>query len=223
VVSLAFGPDGSRLFSVNGGYGPDAQPLPGEVKVWETESGRDLGTLVRQTTVHRIALAPDGRRLAVAGTDDAVTIWDVDTREKTAVLRGHATRVLAVTFSPDGRRVATGGADRTVKVWGADSGQELLTLSGHTQPVADVAFSPDGRQLASGGFDGEVRLWDGEPLTAQTLVNREAEGLLRYLKEKSLPPGEVLARVRKDPTISEPVRRKALELAEAGDQGGPAP
>jgi WD40 repeat protein len=222
-VGLAFGPDGTRLYSACGGYGPGGEPLPGEVKVWEADTGQELGTPVRQTTIHRIALAPDGRWLAVAGMDDAVTVWDVETAEPAAVLRGHAGRVLAVGFSPDGRRVATGGGDHAVKVWDADSGQELLSLAGHTQPVADVAFGPDGRQLASGGFDHTVLFWDGEPLTAQALVNREAEGLVRHLAGQSLPRGEVLSRIRGDPTVSDAVRRKALELAEAGEPAGAAP
>ena len=43
---------------------------------------------------------------------------------------------------------------------------------------------------------------------------REARGLVEFLFAKSLPAAEVLDRIRRDPTLSAPVRRRALELTE---------
>jgi WD40 repeat protein/serine/threonine protein kinase len=211
VLKVLFSPDGSRLYCSTGGY-RDGQPLPAEVRVFEIPSGRALGTLVRQSTIHRIALSPDGRRLAVTGTEDAVTVWDVESRERVACLRGHSNSVLAVAFSADGHRLVTGGFDHTVKIWSVDSAQELLTLDGHTNAISDVAFSQDGKVLASTDLDGNVHLRDGEPLTAEVLVTREALALWQSIESKGLPGDDQSERIRHDLTISDAVRQKCLEL-----------
>ena len=118
--------------------------------------------------VTAVAFSPDGRRLASAGGDGTVRLWDPATGAELAALTGHDGPVAAVAFSPDGRRLASAGEDGTVRLWDPATGAELAALTGHDGPVAAVAFSPDGRRLASAGGDGTVRLWD--PATGAELA-----------------------------------------------------
>ena len=122
-----------------------------------------------------VAFSPDGARLAAAGDDKTVWIWDTASGELAgAPLTGHTSRVYDVAFSPDGGRLASAGGDKTVRVWNAATGQQIGTpCLGHTGVVYGVAVSPDGQRLASAGGDKTVRLWDaatgqqiGEPLLA---------------------------------------------------------
>jgi uncharacterized protein with WD repeat len=110
-----------------------------------------------------VCFSPDGRRLASAGEDRTVRVWDAASGQELLSLKGHTGAVRSVCFSPDGRRLASAGSDQndqTVRVWDAASDQELLTLKGHTSPVWSVCFSPDGRRLVSAGLDSTVRVWD---------------------------------------------------------------
>jgi WD40 repeat protein len=203
VWSVAFSPDGTRLASNEGRT----------VKLWEVASGKELGTLQRhKDQVVSVAFSPDGTRLASGSNDRTVMVWDVASAKALRTLRGHRGESTRVAFSSDGTRLASSSNDHTVKVWDVASGQELRTLR-HESLVGALAFSSDGMRLASGS-DGTVRVWDAAPLTAERRVEQEARDRLEFLFSKPLSKAEITTRLRGDPTISEAVRRQALDLVE---------
>jgi WD40 repeat protein/serine/threonine protein kinase len=110
--------------------------------------------------VWSVVFSPDGTRLATAGDDGTVKVWDVANGRVMLTLKGHTDQIWSVAFSPDGKRLASASFDRTVKLWDAATGKIIRTFEGHTRWVGSVAFSPDGNQLATASHDGTVKLWD---------------------------------------------------------------
>jgi WD40 repeat protein len=202
----AFSPDGHRLA---------AATIDNCIKIWDSATGQDIVTCKGHTDrVFGVAFSPDGKHLGSVGNDQTVRVWDASTGLEVRSLPTYSGSVLTVAFSPDGRRLAAAGGDPTVRLWDWTTGQEILTLKGHTAAVFGVAFSPDGRRLASASLDGTVKVWDATELTPQECIACEARGLVEWLFAKPLPAAEVAAAVRRDPTITEAVRQKALAQVE---------
>jgi WD40 repeat protein/serine/threonine protein kinase len=108
-----------------------------------------------------VAFHPDGRRLASAGGDMAIRIWDRTTGKQVRPPLYHASTVMKMAFSPDGRYlVGGGGGDRTVRVWDAANYRLLHNLRGHEQFIYGLAVSPDSRLVATTGRDSTVRIWE---------------------------------------------------------------
>jgi WD40 repeat protein/serine/threonine protein kinase len=212
VWSVAFSPDGKWLASASGREASmNYAPKPGEVKVWEVATGRELHTLQGHSgVVKSVAFSPGGIRLASGSRDGTVKVWDASSGQMLRSLSGWA---LSVAFSPDGTRLASGHL-QPIKLWNASSDLALCSLKGHAALVFCVAFSPDGWQLASAGLDGCLELWDARPLTHELRSKREALSLLEFLFSKGLDKAQVMDNLRGKRTTTEPVRQEALGFVE---------
>jgi hypothetical protein len=127
-----------------------------------------------------LAFAPDGRRLAVALDDGAISICETrtwseirrckDEKERPIPFVKLAPRYpppwpdpISLAFSADGKWLASGSRYGQVRVWEVATGKEMLCLQGHEGEVLHVAVGPDGRTLLSSDSDGQAYLWDVRP------------------------------------------------------------
>jgi WD40 repeat protein len=211
VDSVTFSPDGKRI--VSGGYG-------GSLRVWDALSGTPLLSLHGHSEhVLDVSVSPDGKCIASCGRDKTIRIWDADTGEALMTLRGHELVVWTVAFSPDGRRIVSGGHNGEVKIWDAGTGVELMTLYGDPSDIKSAAFSPDGRSVCvGGGGGGNITLWESvEPAAGNEprRIANSARDLVEELYKKHGLYHEVMSKLRDDNTIDGPVRRVALQIANA--------
>lgn len=133
------------------------------VSVWNISNENRLVTYSGQNfiIVHGLAWSPDSKRVASAGEDKTVQIWDATTGTTLITYKGHTDAVYAVSWSPDGKYLASASRDKTVQIWEASSGKHVVTYRGHTATVTTVAWYGDSRHVASGGADKKVLIWQG--------------------------------------------------------------
>jgi dipeptidyl aminopeptidase/acylaminoacyl peptidase len=163
VYEVAFTADGKWMATASGDPGQY-----GVVTLWKpSEDGsggfvRDRDLAESNDCVFAVAFSPDNTRLAAAGADRAIRIWDVPSAKLLATIEDHADWIFDVAFSPDGKRLVSASRDKTCKVFDVEKKEALVTFPGHAQSVYSVSFSPDGKTIVSGGEDNLVRVWDPE-------------------------------------------------------------
>ena len=120
--TLAFHPDGRQT-------GRRVRPIPSVASVYDAASGALLTDLpVGAMSDQVVAWHPDGERLAVAGSDPRIQIWNVAAKRKVATLEGHAQQVTELTFHPDGGLLASHAWDGVLRLWDPSTGRPLLQL-----------------------------------------------------------------------------------------------
>ena len=158
------GPTPSCTAATANGWQPPAATLASTAwscLVAEKERRKPVRELAEtQDAVFAVAFSPDGKRIATAGADRTIRVYETDTGKVLVQIEDHADWIFDIAFSPDGTRLASGSRDKTSKVFDVVKKESLVTFTGHGQPVYTVAFSPDGKAVATGGEDNEIRVWN---------------------------------------------------------------
>jgi WD40 repeat protein/nucleoside phosphorylase len=199
-------------------------PPPSHVSTETPSRKQAIGTILRTYDIHAsgllaVAWEPEGNRIASAGGDGFVRVWDADTGQTVLTYRGHAwlfekvnwwPKIHTIAWSPEGLRLASAGDGRKVYVWDATTAQTITIYEGHTgvmSTVFAVAWSPDGKRIASAcstaGFDKTVQIWNAE--TGSTILRYNSSyGLMPNFSVLSLawsPQGDRIASTCGDKTI----------------------
>jgi WD40 repeat protein len=128
--------------------------------VYNPDTGALDATLTGHTSaITTVAFFPEGNRLASAGGDRVIRIWDVSTKKAASELSGHTSVILALAISPDGKSIVSGAADRTARGWDATSGKAIWKWTGQSVVTA-VGIHPGGKEVAIGLASGKVVLLD---------------------------------------------------------------
>jgi WD40 repeat protein len=158
VTRIALDPTGKRL-AIAGvdlagsgdNRGKGAAPF---VAVIDVESEQEvLRNTVVDDQLWAVRFSANGRRLAAAGLERTLLVWDIDTRRILAQTRQGPEGAMDLDFSTDGRRLAVASRHQ-VTLADAESAEAVLILRGKPQLTPNshgfnprVRFSLDGRSL----------------------------------------------------------------------------
>jgi WD40 repeat protein len=201
----------------------------GAVSLWNIAGAKRLRTLGPRPAdngspeepaglqaVSAAAFSADGKRLAVAGEDKVIHLWDTDSGDWVGALRGHTDRIPSLAWHPDGRFLVSVGWDRSARVWDATTLEPVILLNSHGLQVTGLAFSADGRLLATADSENAVHVWDFAA-KKELQVLKGAHRDVQYLAFS--PDGTRLAFGGGDRCIHvwDPVQGQRLSTGEATD------
>jgi uncharacterized caspase-like protein/WD40 repeat protein len=134
----------------------------------------DLDTGGHRATIRDVDVSADGQVIVSAADDKTVRVWDWQTGDSTAILRGqigpgNEGLVNAVALSSDGAMVAVGGyfgghldtdgPFGDIRIFDLRTGAVVNVLKGHQYMVEALAYDPGRDELVASGQGGQVWRW----------------------------------------------------------------
>jgi len=174
---LVCAPDGKTVAAA------DSQGL----YVWNATTGKKIQaskTILKR--VHSIAFSPDGKKIAVSGSnqnDDLPTsasllVLDSERLEELASFDVKDNGLASIVFSPDSKRVYATSWQTSLHVFDLTKRKEITPIKTQRNPVLRLAWDETNKALAALEADGVLRLWDeeGKQKAHLSLGNRSWRG-----------------------------------------------
>lgn len=152
---MAYLPDGEKIIGGTlGGYLIKGIPTG-------THDGHEfLKVMDKDAAALAIALAPDGRTIAVGGEQKSIKICDLESLEPIAELKGHKKIVTDLAYHEQTGQLISAG-EKDLICWDVPVGT-IVRRFDVQHPVRMVAISPDGSILATAGNEGDLTFRDYE-------------------------------------------------------------
>ncbi|OXG46032.1 WD-repeat protein [Cryptococcus neoformans] len=162
--------------------------------------------------VWRIEWSPDGTKLASAGKDRIVVIWNVEptTREDGSVrynvtpshhFSDHNDPIDSMAWSPDGKLLVT-GADKNVHIWDTEKGIHIPKQTPgwqHTDTISSIQWTSDGSEFLVTSMDCRIVFYN----RAGKLLRQWSTFPLQFNDCCLVPDGSILI------AITTPLKRVA--------------
>jgi WD40 repeat protein len=157
---------GDIIFS-NDGKGFYARDNSGRsIKYSDLSTAKEI--ISSKTKINSLTLNESGTKLAGAGEDGNLYVWDIRNNYEETVLKISRNALSAVTFDPSGQRLVVGDITGIIRI--VDNGIITRELSGHTGTIEKIRFNHAGTFMASASKDFKIRLWNYRNLKEQPMV-----------------------------------------------------
>lgn len=161
VENITFTPDGTGFYARdNAGY---------SIKYSDMQSAKEV--ISSKEKLMAISMNEQGTKIAGAGVDGNVYVWDLKNNYEMVTYKMPGTRLTAVTFSPDGSQLVIG--NERGRVWIYNNGILVRELTGHTSAIEAIKYNHSGNFMATASKDYSIRLWNTKRLTEAPILLSE--------------------------------------------------
>lgn len=157
-TSVIMTPDGRRAIAGGVDCG---------LRVWDLESGAELGTFAKGESIHPCGVSGEGRYVVCRLPDQTCAVYDIETGENTCRI-GQAGKLGDIAVAAGSMRAVSAPrypysptSEGALTVWDLRNGEELSTLPGHPY-CTGIAVTGDGRRALSSSEDGTMKAWNLE-------------------------------------------------------------
>ncbi|HLZ56864.1 MAG TPA: WD40 repeat domain-containing protein, partial [Ktedonosporobacter sp.] len=124
----------------------------------EIQLSTNKGELAEKGISRTAAISPDGKYLALGGSDGALSIFELPTLQRLTYIHQHASAVFGVAWSYDSRQLASASSDRTAKIW--DIANHSSQTLPHNSAVLSISWEPgSSNRLATASANGALNIW----------------------------------------------------------------
>lgn len=168
VKELAFSTDGRQLVAIY----ETKDDWRFHSRFWNTMTGYEQPSLIRESAVECIAFSADSRVFAIGTAEGTISILDSTTMAQHHDFQCDTEAVAQIVFSPNGNYLASSSVPRpsileltnrhisktTIRLWEIATGRELCVLkNGESSPLT---FSPNSKFLVYKADTRKICLWD---------------------------------------------------------------
>ncbi|MCA9119067.1 MAG: protein kinase [Planctomycetaceae bacterium] len=147
---LAHSQDGSMLVVGSG---------DGTVKLLQVSALQRPDVYWQDSHIRDLEFVAGGRKIASCTGDGTVSLWDVETGEKSELVARSDHEMLALAAQAKGHLLAASGMFREVLVFDTSTNEKVGSISLPYSGFSSLGFSASGDLLATGSRSGEVRVY----------------------------------------------------------------
>lgn len=168
ISAMVFSPDGKSLCLAHGNT----------ISILSPSTFEEIHAFpALEDEINALAFSRSGRTLASGGLHGQLVLWDMELRNKKAVLQPPVNeqkkKIASLCFSPDESLLAAPNVrigmevppPKLIQIWDLKSNKVLRNLEDPYSDVQAAEFSHDGKMLLSGDKGGRLIVWDTEKWT----------------------------------------------------------
>jgi WD40 repeat protein/energy-coupling factor transporter ATP-binding protein EcfA2 len=127
--------------------------------------------VIKGEKINSIDLSFDGKKIAGAGNDGTLYIWDVANNYSVTKVSLGKTPLRAITWHPSDNMLIVGDDHGLLRI--IKNGIVVRTLTGHKGPIEQIKYNHTATFFASASKDKTVRLWNVNKLTIPPIELRD--------------------------------------------------